>query len=348
MGGFLLTKLKAEVIEEEIIEKNDLQYNNLKTRVTRSLMIKMDAFYPRVQKLYRQLIKDRYLYILLLPMVLWYIIFLYRPMYGLQIAFKDYSIFKGIENSPWVGLENFKNFFQSHYFLRNLKNTLLINIYSLILGFPIPIILALMINEVKNRFFKQTVQTFTYLPHFISVVVVAGIVTNVLSPSHGVFNLIIEKFGGDKIYFLTEAKYFRTIFISMNLWKEAGFQSIVYLAALSGVNPQLYEAAVVDGANKWQQLCHVTIPGIMPTIIIMLIIRIGNLLEVGYESIILLYQPSTYKTADVLSTYVYRTGLETAQYDLAAAVGLFNAVVAFVLVIGANRLSKKFTETGLW
>ncbi|MFZ5967163.1 MAG: ABC transporter permease [Bacillota bacterium] len=308
----------------------------------------MRVVLSKAQEMYQQIVKDKYLYLLLAPMVLWYIIFLYKPMYGLQIAFKDFSIFKGIENSPWVGLENFKTFFKSHYFLRNLKNTLLINIYSLIIGFPIPIILALMINEVKNSIFKKTVQTLTYLPHFISVVVVAGIVTNFLAPTNGLLNLLIEKLGGEKIYFLMEAKYFRTVFISMNLWKEAGFQSIVYLAALSGINPQLYEAAVMDGASKWKQLWHVTIPGIMPTIVIMLIIRIGSLLEVGYESIILLYKPSTYETADVLSTYVYRAGLETAQYDLAAAVGLFNAVVAFILVIGANRLSKKFTESGLW
>ncbi|WP_419885605.1 ABC transporter permease [Paenibacillus sp. B-A-8] len=295
------------------------------------------------------LIRDRYLYLLLIPFLAWYIIFAYKPMYGLQIAFKDFSVYKGIEASPWVGFEHFETFFKSPYFWRLLKNTVLLSLYQLLFAFPVPIILALLFNELKNGVFKATVQTFTYLPHFISVVVVAGIVTNFLAPSNGIVNILIEMMGGEKQYFLTNPDYFRTIFIgSMDIWKEAGFGTIIYIAALSGVNPALYEAAVIDGANKWKQMWHITLPAIIPTIAIMLVMKVGSMLEVGYEAIILLYQPATYETADVINTYVYRSGLQDARYDLATAVGLFNAVVGFILVVFANKMSKKLTETGLW
>lgn len=302
----------------------------------------------KIDHIKKTLKKDWMLYLLLLPMVVWYLLFLYKPMYGLQIAFKNFSLFRGIEGSDWVGLANFKEFIGSPYFWRNLKNTFLISFYSLIIGFPIPIILALMFNELRHAGFKKFVQTVTYLPHFISIVVVAGIVTNFLAPSSGVINVILDKMGFDKIYFLTRPEWFRTIFIGSNIWKEAGFGSIVYLAALSGINPSLYEASRIDGANRWQQIRHITLPGILPTIVIMLVIRIGKLLEVGYEMIILLYQPSTYETADVLSTYIYRVGIQGARYDMATAVGLFNAVIAFTLVFTANKISRKLTETSLW
>ncbi|MDQ6421411.1 ABC transporter permease subunit [Paenibacillus sp. LHD-117] len=295
------------------------------------------------------LIRDRYLYLLLIPFLAWYIIFAYKPMYGLQIAFKDFSVYKGIAASPWVGFEHFETFFKSPYFLRLLKNTLLLSLYQLLFAFPVPIILALLLNELKNGIFKKTVQTFTYLPHFISVVVVAGIVTNFLAPSNGIINILIDMMGGEKKYFLTDPDYFRTIFIgSMDIWKEAGFGTIIYIAALSGVNPALYEAAVIDGANRWKQTWHITLPAIIPTIAIMLVMKVGSMLEVGYEAIILVYQPATYETADVINTYVYRSGLQEARYDLATAVGLFNAVVGFILVIFANKMSKKLTQTGLW
>lgn len=302
----------------------------------------------KTNEIIAKLKKDWMLYLLLLPMVVWYILFLYRPMYGLQIAFKKFSLFKGVQGSPWVGLANFKEFMTSAYFLRNLKNTFIISVYQLIFGFPIPIILALMFKEVKDGIYRKSVQTITYLPHFISAVVVAGIVTNFLAPSTGIVNIILAKLGFEKIYFLIKPEWFRTIFISSSIWKEAGFGSIVYLAAISGINPSLYEAAKIDGANRFQQILYVTIPGILPTIVIMLIIKIGRLLEVGYEMIILLYQPSTYATADILNTYIYRVGIQSARYDLATAIGLFNAIVAFFLVFAANRISKKLTETSLW
>ncbi len=297
----------------------------------------------------KHIVQEWRLYLLLIPFLAWYALFMYKPMYGLQIAFKDFSLFKGIEGSAWVGLEHFKQFFNGPYFGRTLKNTLLLSLYQLIFAFPAPIVLALLLNEVRNRLFQKFVQTFTYLPHFISIVVVAGIVTNFLAPSTGVVNSILQLFGGEKLYFLTKPEYFRIIYIiSMDIWKEMGFGAIVYIAALAGVNPALYEAAKIDGAGRFQLIWNVTLPSIIPTIAIMLILKIGQLMEVGYEAIILLYQPATYETADVISTYVYRSGLQEGQYDLATAAGLFNASVSLLLVIMANRLSKKLTETGLW
>jgi putative aldouronate transport system permease protein len=296
----------------------------------------------------KKISKNKELLIMLIPSILFYIFFVYKPMFGLQIAFKDFSIFKGVAASKWVGFKHFSTFINSPFFFKTLKNTLLINVYGLLIGFPIPIILALLLNEVKNIRFKKTVQTLTYLPHFVSIVVIAGIVVNFLSPSSGLVNLIIEKFGGEKVYFLTKPQYFRSIFISMNVWKEAGFSAIVYIAALSGIDPQLYEAAYVDGAGKLKRIFNVTIPGLMPTIIILLILKIGKMLTVGFESIILLYQPVTYETADVISTYVYRMGLENSQFDYATAVGLFNSVISLLLVIFANRISRKLSDTSLW
>ncbi len=288
------------------------------------------------------------IYLLLAPLVIWFLLFLYKPMYGLQIAFKDFSLFKGVDASPWVGLEHFRSLFDSDMFLRAIKNTFIISFLNLMIGFPMPIILALMFNEIVQGKFRKTVQTIVYLPHFISLVIIAGIVINIFSPSTGVVNLLLMKLGFEPIYFLTQPEWFRPIFIGSGIWQEAGFQSIVYLAAIAGVSPSLYESAVVDGASRWQMMWKITLPCILPTIIIMLIIRIGNLLEVGFELIILLYQPATFQTADVINTFIYRQGLVGNQYDVAAAAGLFNAVVAFVLVMTANSISRRFTRTSLW
>lgn len=307
-----------------------------------------DILLNRGNGLLKDIIRDKYLYLLLVPFVLFYLIFMYKPMWGLQIAFKDFSIFRGIQNSPWIGFENFITFFQGPYFWRTLKNTVLINVYSLFWSFPAPIILAILLYEMKDNNYKRLTQTFMYLPHFISIVVVAGLVTNFLSPSNGLINLIISKLGGEKVYFLIRPDYFRTIYITMNIWKEVGFSTIIYVSALTAIDSELYEASVIDGAGKLKQIIHVTIPGIAPTIIIMLILRLGNLLRAGYESIILLYQPATYETADVISTYVYRTGLVDGSYGLATAVGFFDSVVALVLTVIANSVSKKVSETSLW
>ncbi|MNK91869.1 putative multiple-sugar transport system permease YteP [compost metagenome] len=281
-------------------------------------------------------------------MIIWFAVFLYKPMYGLVIAFQDFSIFRGIAKSPWVGFENFAELFHNDMFIRAFWNTLKISALGLIFAFPVPIILALMFNEVQNSVARSWAQTIVYLPHFISVVIVAGIVINFLSPSIGIVNLLLKGLGFEPIYFLTQPEWFRPIYIGSSVWKEAGFESIVYLAAIAGVSPTLYESARVDGASRWQMMWRITLPCILPTIVIMLIIRIGNLVEVGFEYIILLYRPSTYETADVVSTFIYRTGLQGTQYDLATAAGLFNAVIAFVLVYSANRISRKVSSTSLW
>lgn len=292
--------------------------------------------------------RDYQLYIMVLPVIIYYILFMYKPMYGLQIAFKDYSLFKGILGSPWCGWKHFINFFRGPFFLRTLKNTLWLSILGLIVNMPAQITLALLFNELRRGVFKSAVQTISYLPHFISTVVIAGIVTNFLAPSNGLINIIIDKLGGEKIYFLTKPEYFRAIFTAMNVWAGTGFGTIIYMAALAGIDSCLYEAAIIDGAGKLSQVIHVTLPGILPTVIIMLIMNIGNLLNVGYEAIILLYQPATYETSDVISTYVYRSGIVEGHYDFSTAVGLFNAVVALILTTAANIISRKTAEISLW
>ncbi|GAL20448.1 ABC transporter permease [Vibrio maritimus] len=314
--------------------------------------LKSSASQSKLQKKTKWLINhfknEWQLYVLLAPTVIWFLVFLYKPMYGLQIAFKDYSVFRGITESPWVGFEHFVTLFENDQFLRAIRNTVMISGASLIFGFPVPIILALMFNEILNAKFKRTAQTIVYLPHFISAVIIAGIVITAFSPSTGVVNLFLNALGYDSVYFLTKPEWFRSIFVGTGIWQEAGFSSIVFLAAIAGVNPSLYESAVVDGASRWQMMWKITLPCILPTIIIMLIIRIGNILEVGFEMIIMLYQPATYETADVISTFIYRQGIQAAQYDLAAAAGLFNAVIAFILVMTANKISRRVSSTSLW
>lgn len=306
------------------------------------------ALSKKVQLFVDRIKRDWQIYLLLAPTVIWFLLFLYKPMYGLQIAFKDYSVFRGITDSPWVGFEHFVTLFENDAFVRSIRNTVMISGASLIFGFPVPIILALMFNEILNAKFKRVAQTIVYLPHFISAVIIAGIVITAFAPSTGVINLFLNALGYDSIYFLTKPEWFRTIFVGTGIWQEAGFSSIVFLAAIAGVSPSLYESAVVDGATRWQMMWRITLPCILPTILIMLIIRIGNILEVGFEMIIMLYQPATYETADVISTFIYRQGIQAAQYDLAAAAGLFNAVIAFLLVITANTISKRVSRTSLW
>lgn len=291
---------------------------------------------------------QRMLYLILLPFIIWYLVFMFKPMYGMVIAFKDYSLFRGISGSEWVGLDNFKEFLTSPYFYVTLKNTLMLNVYSLFLEFPFAIVLALMLNEVKNKYFKTIVQTASFIPYFIAVVVATGITINILSPSTGVVNVILSKLGFEKVYFLSKPEFFRGIFTGMNMWKNTGFNAVIYLAALTAVDEQLYEAAKIDGANKFKQLRHITIPAIIPTIVVMLVLKVGSMLNVAFETVLLLYQPATYETADVISTYVYRTGMLMQDFGLATAVGIFNAVVGFILVYSANKWSKKVTQSSLW
>jgi putative aldouronate transport system permease protein len=269
-------------------------------------------------------------------------------MYGIVIAFKNYNIFTGIGKSPWVGLRYFKQFIDSMFFWRLIRNTFLISLYGLVFGFPAPIVLALLFNELKNGLFKKVAQTISYLPHFISTVIIVSMVVQFLSPSRGLINNIIVMFGGTRTYFLGDPKYFRTVFTLMGIWSGVGWGTIIYLAALTGINPELYEAAIIDGCGRMGQTWHITLPGIANTIIIMLIFRVGSLLSVGSESIILMYNPVIYETADVIGTYVYRRGLVEAQYSFGAAVGLFNAVIGLVLISGTNALAKRFSETSLW
>ncbi len=298
-------------------------------------------------QLKRDWIRNRSLYILVIPVLLFYILFHYKPMYGAIIAFKDYTPALGVKDSPWIGLDNFIRFFKSVYFGRLIKNTILLSVYSLIFGFPAPIILALLLNEVRNKRFKNLTQTITYLPHFISLIVVTGMLTD-FSMTSGLFNDIIEFFGGQRSPLLQNPNLYRTMYVASGIWQQVGWGSIIYLSALAGVDQQLYEAASIDGAGKWKQLLNVTLPGIAPTIIIMLIMRVGQLMSMGYEKTILLYNPSTYDTADIISSYIYRVGLLEQDWSYSTAVGLFNSVINFCLLILTNKISKKFSETSLW
>ena len=298
-------------------------------------------------RLKRDFQKNRSLYFMIIPVVLFYILFHYKTMYGAVIAFYNYRPARGLEGSKWVGLDHFIYFFKSPFFMRTLKNTLAISLLNLLFAFPAPIILALLLNEVKNKYFKKVVQTVTYLPHFISSVIICGMLTS-FCLSTGLFNDIIEFFGGQRIPLLQGTEYYRTIYIASDIWQTIGWSSIIYLAALSGVDKNLYEAAQLDGANKWKQTWHITLPSILPTIMIQLILRIGTLMSVGYEKTLLIYNPTNYAVSDIISTYNFRMGLELGDWSYATAIGLFNSVVNCILLVMSNKLSKKYTENSLW
>ncbi len=300
------------------------------------------------QNFWRHMLRDKYLVLMALPAVAYFLVFHYYPMYGMLIAFQDYTPGKGIWGSTWVGFEHFRQFFGGYYFSRLLGNTIIISLLSLLWGFPLPIIFALMLNEFREGTFKRTVQTVSYLPHFISLVVTCGMIINFLSPANGIINTLIKALGGSPINFLGQPQYFRTVYVTSGVWQEFGWNSIIYLAALSGVDQQLYEAARIDGAGRWKQMIHITLPSIQTTIIILLILSVGNIMSVGFEKIILLYNTSTYETADVISTYVYRMGLQSLQYSFSAAVGLFNSVINILMLIMANTLSRRLTGSSIW
>ncbi|MFC4778698.1 ABC transporter permease [Paenibacillus sp. GCM10023252] len=291
--------------------------------------------------------RNKLIYLMLLPVIAYFAIFSYLPMYGAQIAFKNYSVARGISESPWVGLEHFQQFFSSFYFWRVLKNTLMLSFYELIFGFPAPIVLALLLNEVRKALFKRAVQTITYIPHFISVVVVVGMTKDFFS-LEGLVNQLLELVGLEPKFFLNGPEWFRFLYVGSGIWQGIGWGSIIYLAAMAGIDPALYEASRVDGATRFKQMIHITIPGIAPTIIILFILNIGHFMSVGADKIILLYSPVMFETADTISTYVYRKGLLETNYSYSAAVGLFNSVLNFMLLIGANMLSRKYTDTKLW
>ncbi|MFH5182673.1 ABC transporter permease [Paenibacillus sp. TAB 01] len=288
------------------------------------------------------------LYLIISPVLIYFIVFEYFPMYGVQIAFKNFVATKGIWGSSWVGFNHFERFFDSYFFWRLLKNTLGISLYQLAVGFPVPILLALMMNELRLGFFKKFVQTITYAPHFLSTVVLVGLIVIFLSPQSGLVNQIIVRLGGEPISFMTEPGWFKSIYVFSGVWQQMGWGSIIYLAALAGIDPQLHEAAKVDGASRLQRIWHVNLPGIMPTIVILLILNAGTIMGVGFEKVYLMQNDLTLETADVISTYVYRTGIIQAQYSFAAAVGLFNSVINLILLVTVNYAAKRLNETSLW
>ncbi|MCH5353551.1 MAG: sugar ABC transporter permease [Acutalibacter sp.] len=292
--------------------------------------------------------KNKYLLLIFLPVFLYYLIFAYTPMFGLVIAFKDYQPFIGVFDSKWVGFKHFLTFFNSEFFTRVLGNTLGINLLNLALSFPAPIILALLLDEVRHPRFKKSVQTITYMPHFISIVVVVGMLQDIMAVDYGIVNRAIMAFGGEQIRFMTEPGWFKILYVLSGIWQNVGWSSIIYIAAINGIDQALYEAAAIDGANRWQKIWHVTLPGIADTIIVLLILQIGNMLNVGFEKVLLMYNSSNMATADVISTYVYRVGLLSGNLSYGAAVGLFNSVINCFFLFMANGLSKRFSGRGLF
>lgn len=303
---------------------------------------------PKNRKLLRRILMSWQLYVMLLPAVIYLIIFNYIPMYGVQIAFKNFRPSLGIWDSKWVGFEHFMRFFNSPSFLAILKNTLLLSIYSLAASFPIPILLALAMNSVENKFFKKSVQTITYAPHFISTVVIVGMLSVFLSETAGVANVLMKNLGFNAVGFLTKPDFFRSLYVWSGVWQNMGWSSIIYLAALSSVDPELIEASIVDGANKLKRIWYIDIPCILPTIIMLLILNTGKIMSVGFEKVFLMQNPLNLTTAEVISTYVYKRGLVDSQYSFATAVGLFNSIINIILLSTVNKISKKVSETSLW
>ncbi|WP_314584992.1 ABC transporter permease subunit [Paenibacillus terrigena] len=292
--------------------------------------------------------KEWDLYLLLVPGVLFILLFKYTPMYGITIAFKDFNIFTGFADSPWVGWKHFEKLFTSPDFARVFQNTVIISLLKIIILFPLPIIVALMLNEMKNMMIKRSVQTVIYLPHFLSWVIVSGLFIDLLSTNGGLVNKLLVSVNLEPVAFFLDNSVFRSVLVTSAGWKETGWSTIVYLAAFSMVDPTLYEAAKIDGAGRWKQLWHITLPGIAPIIILMFILRLGNILEAGTEQILVMYNPVVYNVSDVIGTYVYRQGLGNQDYSFTTAVGLFEAVISLTLVIVGNALSKKYLQRGIW
>ncbi|ETT66725.1 ABC transporter permease subunit [Paenibacillus sp. FSL H8-0457] len=288
------------------------------------------------------------MYLLLIPGLVFLLLFKYTPMYGIVIAFQDFNIFGGISGSEWVGMAQFERLLQSDEFLQVLINTLLISLYKITILFPIPIVIALMLNEVRRMFFKRTIQTIIYLPHFLSWVIISGLFLNILSPTGGIVNEIIRSFGGEPISFFTDNSLFRSLVVFTAGWKEIGWNAIVFIAAIAGIEQEQYEAAAIDGAGRIRQMWSISLPGMLPTIVLMFILRIGSLLEAGTEQILTMYNPLVYETGDVIGTYVYRMGLGQQDYSFSTAVGLFNSAVGFLLIVMGNMLSRKFLNRSIW
>ncbi|WP_020615081.1 ABC transporter permease [Paenibacillus daejeonensis] len=291
---------------------------------------------------------NKYLWLLFLPCLLYFIIFRYLPMFGLIITFKDYNLFRGMWDSKWVGFKYYRMFLENPDFFLLMKNTFLLGLYKLVFGFPAPIILALLLNELKNAVFKRFVQTVSYLPHFISNVIVASMAIMFLSPSGGLINNIIVSLGFEPINFMMKPEMFRSVYVLSEIWQHIGWETIIYLAALTAVDPRLYEAASIDGASRMRKLWHVTLPGISPAIVITLILNIGKVLEIGFEKVFLMQNPAIYETADIISTYVYRVGMEQGNFSYGASIDLFMGIISLIFIYSANQISRKVSETSLW
>ena len=296
----------------------------------------------------RKITKNWELYLFLLPTLAYFVIFVYIPMYGVQIAFKDFSAINGIWGSPWVGIEHFRSFFNSYYVVDIIRNTVGISLYQLAVGFPFPIILALLMNELKNERFKKFFQTVTYAPHFISTVVMAGMIISFLSPSTGIINFAIKALGGKVVNFMVEPMWFKTIYVFSGVWQNAGWGTIIYLAVLATVDIQLYDSAIIDGATKLQKIWHIDIPSILPTIVILLILSTGHIMSVGFEKVFLLQNPLNLDSSEIISTYVYKSGLLQAQYSFSTAIGLFNSVINFILLVLVSKISKRISEVSFF
>jgi putative aldouronate transport system permease protein len=291
--------------------------------------------------------RDKYLYLMFFPVFVYYIIFHYIPIPGLVLAFKEYKPGGGIYGGGWIGFENFKLFFGSVYAFRLIRNTLLLSLYSLIFGFPVPILFAICVLEIRNMKVRRTVQSVSYLPYFISTVVLVGMLRNIFD-DRGLVNEIITGLGGTRVNFFLDPKYFRPLYVGSGIWKDYGFHSIIYISTIMSVDPTLYESAKIDGISKFGEVRYITIPMIVPTIVILFIMQLGRVMNVGFEKVFLLYSSAVYETGDVISTYIYRKGIENSDYSFSTAVGLFNNVINFMLVFCANTISRKLTNTGLW
>ena len=305
------------------------------------------GFSAYTKQLYRDVRKDWMLYLILIPVIANFVIFHYIPIYGLQIAFKRYNIGLGIAGSPWVGFKNFVNFFTAYNCWRTIRNTIVISLYQIIIGFPMPILFALILNELSAMKFKKFAQTVSYLPHFISAVVIVGMIKQLLALS-GPINTLIESFGGEAIYFLGEESMFRGIFVGMTIWQSMGFGAIIYLAAITGINPELYEAASIDGAGRVKRIMSITLPSILPTILILFIMRMGRILNISWTQLLLMQSSLNMEVSEVIGTFVYKRGIQNGDYSYASAVGLFNSVVGLVFVLGTNAIAKRLGDTSLF
>jgi len=292
--------------------------------------------------------RDRELLLIFIPCLVFYAVFRYGPIYGMIIAFKDYQVFVGILDSAWVGFKHFKQFFSSPDFWLLFKNTFLLGFYTLIFSFPVPIIFAILLNEVRLVMVKKWVQTISYLPSFLSIVIVSSMVIDLLSPGNGTINQVMEYFGFEKKYFLIDPNWFRTIYVVSDIWNHMGYEAIIYLAAIAGISPTLYEAARMDGCKRHHMMWYITLPSMLPTILVLFILKAGAMFRIGYEKVMLLYNPMTYDVADIFATFVYRKGILETNYSFAAAVGMFEAVIALVMLLGANYMSRKAGGKGLW